>query len=150
MVGKKWVNGALVDNPDAEWVITDSTRDEIQGVIADYLSNQIELKNLTGAIQDAGAFSKARAELIARTEVSLANNQGKLTSYKAARDSGISLKKEWSPDADPCPICQDNADQGAIDVDDDFDSGDDSPPAHPSCECTIVGVVEHEDDDDES
>ena len=148
MIGKKWVDGVLVDNPEAEWVITGATRDEIRGIVSDYLSNNIELKDLSGAIQDAGVFSDERADLIARTEVAAANNQGTLESLKAARSIGVNRKKIWYPDAEACPICSDNADQGAIDLDDDFDSGDDAPPAHPNCECRLISEVDEGDEDE--
>jgi hypothetical protein len=45
----------------------------------------------------------------------------------------VKVKKAWEPDAEACPICEANGDQGAIDLDDDFESGDDAPPAHPNC-----------------
>lgn len=149
MVGKKWVDGELVDNPDADWVITDATRDDIRDILASVYSGDLDSGDLADAIQDAGAFSDERAELIARTEVMNANAQGSLTGYRAARDAGVNVKKIWEPDANACPICQANADDGAIDVDSDFSSGDDAPPAHPNCECVLVPVVETEENTDD-
>ena len=148
MIGKKWVNGVLVDNPDADWVISDTTRDEIQTIIADALQGKIELKDLSDNIANAGAFSEDRAAMIARTEIARANGQGSLMGYKIARNGGVKLKKEWLPDAEACPICEENGDDGAIDLDDDFSSGDDAPPAHPNCECSLSPVVEEEDDNE--
>ena len=148
MVGKKYVDGELVDNPDAEWVITDATRDELRSLVAQVQSGDIKLTDLPQAIMDATAFSKERANLIARTEIMAANGQGSLASFKAAKSIGVKLKKAWHPDEDACPICLDNADDGDIDIDDDFSSGDDAPPAHPNCECVIVPVVEEEDDEE--
>lgn len=145
MVGKKWVDGELVDNPDAQWVISDATRDEIRDLVAQVQSGDLNVTDLPKAIQDADAFSPQRATLIARTETMAANGQGSLAAYKSARDIGVKVKKAWEPDEDACPICQDNADQGPIDVDDDFESGDDAPPAHPNCECVLVPVVENDE-----
>ena len=147
MVGKKWVDGELVDNPDAEWVITDATRDELRGLITRVTTGDLKLTDLPQAIQDATAFSPERAELIARTEVMAANGQGSLASYQSAKAIGINVKKAWEPDDEACPICLANADQGAIDLDDEFDSGDDAPPAHPNCECVLVPVTEEDDDE---
>ena len=46
-------------------------------------------------------------------------------------------QKRWIADDDACEVCQANADQGWIDADDTFDSGDDEPPAHPNCGCDL-------------
>lgn len=61
---------------------------------------------------------------------------------------GVSLnQKLWVTSDDPCPTCEDNADQGWIDADETFDSGDDEPPAHPNCECTLDTRATGEDED---
>jgi len=127
MVGKKWVDGKLVDNPDAQWVITDSTRDELRGLVADVQSGDLKLTDLPQAIRDATAFSPERASMIARTEIMAANG----------------------PDDEACEICLGNADDGDIEVDAEFSSGDDAPPAHPNCECVIIPVVSDDAGDSE-
>ena len=48
-----------------------------------------------------------------------------------------------------CDDCEDNADDGAIDLDDDFTSGADAPPEHPNCQCSLSWVVETDDGDEE-
>ena len=148
MVGKKWVDGELVDNPDAEWVITDSTRDGIRTLISQVESGDLKLTDLSGAIQDSYSFSPERAETIARTEIITANGNGSLAGYKRASESGVKVKKIWEPDAEACPICLENADAGAIDLDDVFPSGDDAPAAHVNCECSLVPEVEDDSEDD--
>lgn len=45
--------------------------------------------------------------------------------------------KRSVPEAGCCELCEDCADQGWIDDDDVFDSGQDSPPHHPNCLCEI-------------
>ena len=100
------------------------------------------------AIREAGAFSADRAELIAGTEIARANSVGALEGYKAVRESGVAVKKEWLLGENPCEICQANAEEGPIDLDDEFSSGDPAPPAHPNCECAVspvVGEVQAED-----
>lgn len=142
MVGRKWVNGELVDNPDAKWVITDSTRDELETIFEQLYSGQLKRSDLIQAIRDAGAFSKVRAAMIARTEASLANNAGALAGYLASRDLGLKIRKTWVPDNIACPICLANGDQGAIELDDNFLSGNIAPPAHPNCRCNLAPVVD--------
>jgi SPP1 gp7 family putative phage head morphogenesis protein len=88
---------------------------------------------LAEEISQAHGFTAARALNIARTETANAQGEGKLDYFKAA---GIE-HKEWS-DFDGCPECKANAAQGAIPVGDEFQSGDDHEPAHPSCACTVM------------
>lgn len=145
MVGKKWVDGELVDNPKAEWRIDEATRDEIRGIIADGLEDNIGADAIADLIEDAGAFSPERAQLIADTEIARANSLGSQNAMQEAVNAGVRVKKAWFPDPQACEICKANADQGPIDLDDVFESGDDVPPAHPNCECALQPVV---DDDD--
>lgn len=153
LVGKRYINGKLVDNPNAEWSIPEATRDELRDIITDAFAGKIPANEVESAIANAGSFSSDRASLIARTEISAANNRGALEGYRAARDkAGVAIKKAWHPDDEACPVCLDNAADGVIDLDDVFTSGDDAPPAHPNCECTIIPVTgsaaESNSDDD--
>lgn len=142
LVGKTYVNGVLVDNPDADWSITEATRNQLRDIIANAFAGKIAPSDVEDAIAQAGAFSADRATLIARTEISRANNHGALAGYIQARDgANISLKKAWSPDAEACDVCLGNEDDGAIDLEDEFSSGDAAPPAHPNCECAITPIT---------
>jgi phosphohistidine phosphatase SixA len=63
-----------------------------------------------------------------------------LEALAAGDESKIDVEmhqKQWVTDADPCEDCEDNADEGWIDADDEFPSGDDEPPAHPNCHCSL-------------
>jgi hypothetical protein len=67
----------------------------------------------------------------------------------------VVLKKGWqtsNDEAEVCEECRGNEDQGLIDLDDDFESGDEAAPAHPNCQCvTYVEVEQAEggEEDDE-
>jgi len=138
MVGmKRGAKGKLRPNPRAEYQITESTRDDIRSLVGDALKEGWSTDTLAKALMDSNAFSAERAQLIARTEVIRASNQGTLQGFQA---SGVVLKKEWTT-FDPCPICEENEEQGPIDLDEDFASGDDAPPAHPNCKCALVGLT---------
>lgn len=150
MVGKKWVDGELVDNPNAELVITDSTRDEIKRIIYQGLTDNIGKAGIADAIEESAAFDSDRAEMIANTEIGTANSQGALQGYKAAQDIGINIKKIWIADEDPCPECAANEDEGPIDLDDTFQSGDDAPLAHPGCECVLSAEVDEDMDNQDN
>lgn len=139
MVGMKWVDGELVDNPDPYWAITDETRTGIASLLDDAVNQGWGVDQFAEALGNAYAFSATRAEMIARTETRLADSKGNLAGWK---QSGVVAQKVWLISNDGCcDDCQDNADEGPIDLDDDFPSGDDSCPAHPNCKCVIAPVV---------
>jgi hypothetical protein len=78
-----------------------------------------------------------RAFTIANTEMNRAMTQSSLNSYS---DFGVE-QVEWLG-LQACEICQANEDQGPIRLGDVFASGDDAPPAHPNCRCSIIAVVD--------
>ena len=77
-----------------------------------------------------------RALAIAQTEMSRAVATASRELYE---ESGVELV-EWIV-ADPCDLCQENADVSPIRIDDTFPSGDTEPPAHPNCVCDISPYV---------
>jgi hypothetical protein len=77
-----------------------------------------------------------RALTIAQTEMSSAVS---VASRELYEESGAELV-EWIV-ADPCDLCQENADVSPIGIDDTFPSGDTEPPAHPNCVCDIAPYV---------
>jgi hypothetical protein len=79
-------------------------------------------------------FSDARAKLVANTEISDAYNTAR---FSVAKEAGLDEKSWETESGDPCQICLDNEAQGYIDIEEDFDSGDDAPTAHPNCLCTL-------------
>lgn len=77
-----------------------------------------------------------RALAIAQTEMSRAVS---VASRELYQESGVELV-EWLI-ADPCDLCQENADVSPIRIDETFPSGDTEPPAHPNCVCDIAPYV---------
>ena len=138
-------DGNIVDNPDAEWAITDLTRDMIRQAISDGLDNNLGRDQIIDNVANAGAFDDDRAETIATTEIARANSLGALEGYKGAADAGVNVKREWLLGSETCDDCQENADAGPIDLDDSFPSGDDAPPGHPNCRCALSPVVYDEE-----
>lgn len=139
MVGMRKLGNTLIQNPDARWAITETTRDQLRSEITDALKEGPTPAQLAKVVRTSQAFSPQRARMIARTEIVTAHNKGTLAAYKA---SGVVARKRWMPDDDPCDICQANADAGAVGLDDLFPSGDDAPTAHPHCECTLSPEVD--------
>ncbi len=122
--------------------ITESTRNMLRQTIAKGLADNIGLPAIAESIQDAYAFSPARADIIARTEISWANSNTSLLSYQMAKADGLAVKKGWLLGPNPCPTCQANADQGAIELEEAFQSGHQCPTAHPNCECALTPVID--------
>jgi hypothetical protein len=139
MVGKKWVNGALVDNPNPVWSISDATRDAIRGLIEKAYKDGMTPAELAKELQSSYAFSKQRARLIAKTETAKASVSGTIDGWSRSGvvDGKSSILSDDHESGEPCE-CEENAAQGAIPIDEDFQSGDDGPPFHPACNCTLV------------
>jgi hypothetical protein len=137
MVGmKRTASGRLVQNPDAQWVITDKTRDDLRQIITDAFEHRTNMSDLADAIENAGAFSDYRAHLIAATETARAANQGNLLGW---RTSNVVEQIDWVLSADhddssDCS-CSDNADGGPYPVDDVPEC-----PDHPGCECSLIAA----------
>ena len=142
MVGMKYVDGALVPNPNAEWVISESTRDMLQNVVTEAVDKGWSVERLAKEIGNDPAFGDDRAMLIARTETAIADMQGNMIAYRAAEDMGIDLQKEWltAGDDDVSDDCAANEAQGPIDLADVFQSGADCAPEHPNCRCDCLPV----------
>lgn len=141
MIGMKWVDGELVENPDAEWAISQTTRDNLNSIMAKATEEGWSVAGLEEAITESSDFSEARAERIARTELSYAHNAACLESWN---QSGVVTGKQWiladtHPQEDDCNL---NAAAGVIGLNESFPSGDDAPPLHPNCLCTVVAYAE--------
>jgi SPP1 gp7 family putative phage head morphogenesis protein len=142
LVGMKWVDGELVPNPAAEWVITDSTREMLRGNVTQAIEEGWSNDRLADSIREDEAFSESRAMTIARTETAMADVEGNLIAYRAAEESGIDLRKEWITAGDDLvtPDCKSNGEQGPIPLSSKFQSGVDAPPDHPNCRCDVLPV----------
>jgi SPP1 gp7 family putative phage head morphogenesis protein len=134
LVGKQVLDdGTVIDNPDAEYSITQSTLEMLRYDIADAVENGISNEELAAALEESYAFSEDRAETIARTETAFADVGGNMAAYEEANVE----KKQWIVGAGCCDECQ-ALDQEIQPLDQPFSSGDDAPPAHPNCRCDVI------------
>jgi hypothetical protein len=140
MVGMKWVDRQLIENPSAKWQITESTRDMLRADVTEAVEEGWSTGRLKNAIADNYAFSEERADTIARTEIGNADIQGNMIAYK---ESGIVEGKEWilGSEHDDDDECDDNVNDGVIPLDEAFSSGDMEPLAHPKCVCDVMPVL---------
>lgn len=107
--------------------------------IAEQLGTQGTVKLLRAQFKD---WTRVRARAVARTEIADAMEEATFQKMKSIG----TLYKRWIHSPGACPICVANSSQGAIPINDDFQSGHPRPPAHPSDRCAVVGVRESEKD----
>ena len=133
MVGMKWDGDKLIPNPNAKWQISDMARDAIRQDVAKAFEHGWTPNQLAEKLAEDHAFSPARALMIARDQLALAQETGSFAYFKAAGVTG----KRWSA-FDACPLCTANAAQGVIPINQLFQSGHMYGPAHPNDRCRIL------------
>jgi hypothetical protein len=139
MVGKKWVNEKLVDNPDARWVITESTRDWLRDAIEKAFTVGASPAQLAKSIQASQAFSKTQARMIAHTEIQSA---AIYSMVKGARAAGATHKRSSiSADHRGEDVCSMAAAAGDVPIDFVYPGGLKWPLYHPNCRCSISFFV---------
>lgn len=113
----------------------ETTRSRLASIIREYKLSGVTIDELASVINEKFAeISSVRAFMIANTET---NNAMSIAQKAFMAENGVKTKK-WIP-AGPstCDVCEGNADDGEIPIDDPFSSGDDRPAAHPNCECYL-------------
>jgi len=145
LIGKKYdAEGNLIDNPDARWAISNTTRDRIREIVSESFEQETPMSEIRDAIQEAlaeeatgnGIFSEARAKMIARNEVMMAQAGANFDVWKK---SGVVKSIRWisSNDEKVCLVCQDN-DEVVVEIGKPFPSGDLYPGAHVNCRCVAI------------
>ena len=144
MVGRKYnALGELIDNPNPRWAITDTTRAALKAEIERNLAEGADPTTLARAIRESTQFGRARATMVARTELLMAHNAANLASAKEGAALGLKMKKKWltANDDKVCPDCVANEGAGEIELDESFPSVHQTPPEHPNCRCGVVAVA---------
>jgi len=89
----------------------------------------------------ANNLLEARADRILRTELANAWENASLETVRQLTKLEYikEVIKSWETAADPrvCSICMANEEDGYIELEGVFSSGQERPPAHPSCRCTL-------------
>ena len=120
--------------------ITDSIFTRLGNALADGLASGAPVDNISDSMNSI-IMDPDRAQVIATTETARAMSQATLNTYD---QNGID-QWEWLTEDDPCPDCEDNADNGPYDV---GDGGAPTVPEHPNCRCVVIPVVNVPDDED--
>ena len=136
-VGEDFAGEYLRDNSLSKLAggINETSIERLQDALAGAWDKGGDYDSMVKAVTDTfDDFSTTRTELIAQTEANDAYNDGR---HSIA--IGLDMdEKRWDPDGTAAceEICQPNADQGWIPIDEDFQSGDDAPSGHPRCDCS--------------
>lgn len=133
LVGMKWVDGELVPNPNAEWVISEATRDMIRKSVTRAMKDGLSNDDLRKTIMEDGAFSRSRADMIARTETAVADIRGAAIGWI---ESGEVHAARFDASPACCPKCQEE-DGKIVPL---AEPTDISLP-HPRCRCSWSAVL---------
>jgi HK97 family phage portal protein len=116
--------------------VSDTTRDEIRGIVGRMASEGISYDAAAlEIVQLAGIHSEARARTIAVTESARAWTQGSILAWT---ESGEVDRMEWSAEPDCCPICR-AVNGTVVPLGSPFQGL--MPPAHPNCRCALLPVL---------
>jgi hypothetical protein len=133
LVGMRVVDGEVVPNPDAEWSISETTRDSLRGLVTKAMQDGASNDELRSAITDATTFNADRADTIARTETAYADIRGAAAGWI---ESGVVAGAQFDASPDCCEDCQ--ADDGTVVP---LASPDDLDLPHPACRCSWSAVL---------
>lgn len=119
--------------------IQETTKESLKTVITTGLDEGWSYSQTAREIRKLydGPITVKRAQLIATHEAAQAYEYGNFAFGKSIEDDGIIMRKRWvtSHDDRVSDGCQENEDAGAIPLDEDFPSGDQTPPRFPGCRC---------------
>jgi hypothetical protein len=133
LVGKKWVAGVLVDNPDAQWAITETTREQLRELIPKAFAENWTPAELAKEIDSSFTFSSGRAEMIATTETAFAQTAATVNTGKnlGATTKTVQLSNVHDVDDE----CDDAEAAGEVEIDEPYPDGSLHVPLHPRCCC---------------
>lgn len=120
--------------------LANTTAEGLRAVITRGVEEGMSTDQLADAIDELGAFGEARAEVIARTELAGAHVQGNVQGWRETGEveKKVSILGDLHDIDDQCDDC---AEAGAVDLDDEFAPGYDFPPYHPNCICDVKPVL---------
>lgn len=130
--------------------VTERTQERVKEVIQEGLKNGWSVDKVADELRRKGHFGEDRAAVIARTEISAAQNAGMVKAgIIYGRQTGQTISKVWVTDGHPCPKCAEHEGEMVL-VSEEFEGGA-NVPMHPNCMCEIelVANAQDVDDDDE-
>jgi hypothetical protein len=146
-VGKKWIDGQLVDNPDSRWAISETTRLELRGLIAQAFEKCWTPTQLARQIEKAFDFPPDRAKMIAQTETAMANTAATVQTGKKLGATTKSI--QMSNLHNVRDECDDAFEAGDVPIDKPFPNGSMHVPLHPGCRCVELVHMRNPSEDDD-
>jgi HK97 family phage portal protein len=117
-----------------------TTRLAMRRLIGTAMEENWTVRQLKNAIRDSFEFSPSRSEMIARTEIAASQGKG---ANQAARTQGRDEKRwftardERVDGGDASGPCIEAQRDGWISIEQSFNNGHDTIPAHPRCRCDV-------------
>jgi HK97 family phage portal protein len=117
-----------------------TTRLAMRRLIGTAMESNWTVRQLKNAIRDSFEFSPSRSEMIARTEIAASQGKG---ANQAARTQGRDEKRwftardERVDGGDASGPCIEAQRDGWISIEQSFNNGRDTVPAHPRCRCDV-------------
>lgn len=91
--------GELIGTNDNAWSVEQTTRDEVNRMLQEAMKDGLSPQEFADRLEESGLFGEARAEVIARTEVAIAQNYGQGETYRELGFTHVNVQ-----DGD-CDIC---------------------------------------------
>jgi len=124
--------------------VTKFEKDEFARLLKRGLKEEVaRAKAMDRATRYSDSLKSKRATMIARTEIQIAQNEGRYEGWKQAAEEGyvdVESQKMWiiAQDERTCDICTE-LDGEVVGWNEPFSSGDETPGrVHPNCRCTMV------------
>ncbi len=111
--------------------VTDDLRARLQRALEAADGDVVPLVESISAVYRE--WKTAKAEPLARHHAVAAHSRGRFAASPPGR-----LRWVVDPEEGPCPDCDDNALADGVDKGDAFPTGQQYPPAHLGCRCTII------------
>lgn len=113
--------GELIGTNDNAWSVEQTTRDEVNRLLQEAMADGLSPQEFADRLEESGLFGATRAEVIARTEVAIAQNYGQGETYRE-----LGFTHVYVQDGD-CDICREV--DGAVWT---IEEALDNPVAHPN------------------
>jgi len=125
-----------------------TTDEAVRGLLERGVDEGMSADELSDAIEALGAFGEYRADMIARTELAFAHVQGNVEGWRDSEE--VEGKRSILGDLHDVPDeCDDAAEAGVVDLDEEFAPGLMFPPYHPNCICDVLPVLRARTNTDE-
>jgi hypothetical protein len=142
---KKDENGALVEDPDAQWSMATTARNDVLETIKQAITEDWGAGKLEKQIQESPLFAQPHADLTADNEITRQQASGHLQSWVT---SGKVLEYQWTvADLGCCPLCLSFNMLGSVPVGYRFAPFIDAPGAHPFCRCWLTATKYAQEED---